>query len=119
MLDYTTKASLEAMTATTHYVVDVKALAKSTTPKWEKAKVADDISSGRAIPINFSQKQAAALVEVSASYVSILSCHGKHGRKLTLAESLMQATPGEKLTAAKAVGVDTVWEQMVLPLLPA
>jgi hypothetical protein len=43
--------------------------------------------------------------------------NGHNRAKPSLAEQLLQATPVERVAAAKALGVDAVWDTMVLPLV--
>jgi hypothetical protein len=43
--------------------------------------------------------------------------NGKHKNGETLAEHLVNATPAERVEAARVLGVDQVWDQMVLPII--
>jgi hypothetical protein len=82
-----------------------------------RVKLAATCSVGIAI-YHPTDKQRAALFRVSAFRLN----RARNGNKKrngngSLAEHLINATPAERIEAAKALGVDQVWDQMVLPII--
>lgn len=109
-------------TATAIAAVNVKSLARSSVPKYVKAQIAASIASGDAKPDNFSKKQAAHLCGVSPSYVTIMGRRRQrkigngHRRHPSLTDLLVMATPSERAEAARAIGREAVWADMIEPL---
>jgi hypothetical protein len=95
-------------------VVSGQYLAKNHLYKRDRAKLAADIIARKVVMADFTVKQIAALVRVSVPYIA----EARNGHKRpSLAEHLVSSTPAERLEAAKALGVDVVWDSMVLPLV--
>jgi hypothetical protein len=65
-----------------------------------------------------------SLATLATAYRAPLSAirrqlNGNGKSKPNLAEALRTATPAERIEAARALGVDAVWDTMVLPLVSA
>ena len=94
---------------------------------YQRANLAADCVSGVA-PLQPSIEQARFLFDVPRS---LLSKHlharngtGSHSKRKpmpataeSLAEQILRVTPAERLEAARALGVDAVWDQMVSTLV--
>jgi hypothetical protein len=82
--------------------VNVKKLARGGASKAERARIAAGISDGLIVPSNFSARQAAALVGVSPSYVSLHRKRQNNGCDPNLhhhaAPSVMPPQPAGALT---------------------
>jgi hypothetical protein len=103
----------------------------------ERAFAGADFVRGRIVLHHPTIKQAADLFRVSPSYIeaalkadiykrlSVLQgCEPLippkpklKNKPETLAERLVRATPAERVMAAREIGVATVWDEMVTPLL--
>jgi hypothetical protein len=90
-------------------------LSKNRRSRWARARLAADILAGKVQLSRLTAKQVAALCRVNVARVH----RARNGRKPkpSLAEHLASSTPAERLEAAKALGVDRVWDQMVLSLV--
>ena len=93
-------------------------LAKARRARPQRIRLAESLAAGRYELHKPTLKQAAALtrVPVAALY------RARQARKPRLAapslgELLRNATPSEKVAAARTLGVDRVWDEMVLPLV--
>ena len=69
-------------------------------------------------------KQAAMLAAVPVVEVTRVRRNGKPKRSApriteTLAEHIMRSSPAERIEAARAVGVDVVWDSMISPVIAA
>ena len=102
-------------TATAVRRVNGQWLSKNKRPGWVRARLAVDILAGKVELSRLTAKQVAGLCRVSVACVH--QARNGRKRKPSLAEHLVSSTAAERLEAAKALGVDHVWDQMVLPLV--
>jgi hypothetical protein len=98
---------------------DGQFLAKNKWSQNQRARLVIDYLDGKADFVNLCTKQLAALCRVRLSLVQQMR-NGNGKRKNgngSLAEHLVNATPAERVEAARVLGVDQVWDQMVLPII--
>jgi hypothetical protein len=111
-------------------------LAHSRRSKGQRAAAAAALILGEAVLVQPTILQAAAICEVSVTYaklalkvaaarraelaagtVEIVELLPKRKSPSSLTEHLIASTADEKVEAAKALGVDLIWDQMILPLI--
>jgi hypothetical protein len=94
-------------------------LSKNRLSKAARARIAADIVSGKADVHDLCIKQVARLCRVPLSALNIARNGSRPQRTETLAQHLARSTPDERAEAARVIGVDKVWDQMVAPLITA
>jgi hypothetical protein len=92
------------------YTVTGKHLAHCKSER-DRIAIAHGLVNGRIAFAAPTVTQAARLARVSPTRLY----NGR--RKKTLADHLTAATPDERTEAARVLGVDDIWQQMVLPLV--
>jgi hypothetical protein len=89
----------------------------------QRARLAADLSTGAAVIVPVTVKQAAMLVRVPVLDVSQARRNGKHGNgrsnghEETLAEHIARSSPTERLAAARIIGVGELWDSMISPVV--
>jgi hypothetical protein len=108
--------------------LDGQFLAKNRWSQDARARLVINYLDGKVDFVNLCIKQLAALCRVRLSHVQRMRNgngkrkNGNRNRKNdnnygSLAEHLMNSTPVELIEAAKVLGVDQVWDRMVLPII--
>jgi hypothetical protein len=98
-------------------------LAKARRSRQQSINLAESLHAGRYEVCKPTLKQAAALARVPVA--EIYRARQKRKPQPTpptppsLADLLRSASPAERIQAARALGVDRVWDEMVLPLVGA
>jgi hypothetical protein len=97
-------------------------LAKAHLTKRQRAKLAADLTTGTAVINPLTVKQAAAVARVPVFNVSRARRNGKRGNGRnghgeSLAEHFARCTEAERAEAARAIGIDVVWDRMISPVL--
>jgi hypothetical protein len=93
-------------------------VAKARRTRSQRLRLVEYLVNGRVALIKPTIKQAAALARVSVAEVYRDRRSSKpKPTPPSLADRLRTATPAERLEAARAIGVDQVWDSMVLPLV--
>jgi hypothetical protein len=95
--------------------------------KWSprrRARLAAQLAAGEVTLIRPCMKQAALLCRVPLALVQKVRNgkrrNGNGGHHVqTLAEHLANATPEERLDAARAYGIEHIWDEMISPLVAA
>jgi hypothetical protein len=95
-------------------------LAKKRRTKPQRIFLAEALAAGKAVLFKPTMEQSAALLKIRVHEIY----RARQARKpkpqpLTLAEHLAQSSPTERAEAARALGVDKVWDSMVAPLVGA
>jgi hypothetical protein len=95
---------------------------------YQRANLAAHCVSGVA-PLQPSIEQARFLFDVPWSLLSkhlrARNGNGSNGKRKprptseSLAEHILRVTPAERLAAARIIGVDTVWDEMIAPVIAA
>jgi hypothetical protein len=96
---------------------------------YQRANLAADCVSG-VTPLQPSIEQARLLFDVPRSLLSkhlhARNGNGSNGKRKpkpttpeSLAEHFLRVTPAERLEAARIIGVDAVWDEMIAPLIAA
>ena len=81
----------------------------------DRARLAAGIIGGQVTIRNLTVRQTARLCGVSEPYVA--AARRPPPAPESLAEHFARATPAEWLEAARTVGVTTVWDRMIAPLV--
>jgi len=103
----------------------VSRLARARLNRKQRAELAAALADGALeISVSPTAKQAAMLVAVPVVEVTRVRRNGKPKRSApriteTLAEHIMRSSPAERIEAARAVGVDVVWDSMISPVIAA
>jgi hypothetical protein len=86
-------------------------------PTRDRARMAADVYDAGQPIARPTLAQAAFAYRVPLA--AVLRARNGHNKKTqpTLAEHLANATPAERVEAARAIGVDRVWDEMILPLV--
>jgi hypothetical protein len=98
-------------------------LAKARLTRRQRAKLAAALSNGTAVLAPLTVKQSAVLARVPVLDVTKARRNdkphgnGRNGHKETLAERIARSSPAERLEAARALGIERVWDQMISPVL--
>jgi hypothetical protein len=93
-------------------------LAKGRRTKAQRIYLAEHLATGKVELSKPTLKQAVALARVSLADVYRARLARKPKPKSpSLAEHLAQSSPAERIEAARALGVDRIWDEMVLPLV--
>jgi hypothetical protein len=93
-------------------------IAKGRRTRQQRIFLAEHLHSGIAELSKPTLKQAAILARVPVAAIYRARSVRK-GRPPSLADQLRNASPAERAEAARALGVDRVWDEMVLPLVGA
>src|SRR5262245_8714773 len=93
-------------------------LAKAHLTRRQRAKLAAALSNGTAEVFPLTVKQAAAVAGVPVLDVTKhrrngKSSNGRNGHTETLAERIARSSPTERLEAARALGIEKVWETTI------
>jgi hypothetical protein len=118
-----TNGSPSATTTATPHIVTGQYLAKAHLSRRQRAKLAADLSTGVAMISPLTVKQAAAIAGVPVLDVTkARRRNGKPNGRLnghgeTLAEHLARSSPVERLEAARILGIEAVWDQMISPIV--
>ena len=93
-------------------------LAKGRRSRQQRRYLAEHLAAGKVELTKPTLKQAAALARVSVAEIY----RARHARKPkptppSLADQLRTASPAELCEAAKAIGIDVVWDTMIAPLV--
>jgi hypothetical protein len=99
-------------------------LAKAHLTYRQLVKLAAALSTGAAVLTPMTIGQSAALVGVPVADVSRARRrngkplgNGRNGHAETLAEHISRSTAAERLEAARVLGIENVWDQMISPVL--
>jgi hypothetical protein len=99
-------------------------LARARLTRRQRAEIAVDLVNGSAEVSPPTAKQAAMLVAVPVVEVARLRRNGKpkrngssNGPTESLAEHIARSPLAERIEAARAVGVDVVWDSMISPII--
>jgi hypothetical protein len=92
--------------------------AKARRTKSQRIRLAESLVAGTTVLVRPTVKQAAALARIPIAEIY----RGRQARKPkpkppSLAEHLVKSTLTERIEAARALGVDVVWDTMVLPIV--
>jgi hypothetical protein len=96
-------------------------LAKGRRTKRQRIALAESFIAGTTVLVRPTVKQSAALARIPVAEVY----RSRQARKPkptppappSLAEHFAKSSPAERAEAARAIGVDRVWDEMVLPLV--
>jgi hypothetical protein len=98
-------------------------LARARLTRRERAQLAAGLSTGAVAAYPLTAVQAASIMKIPLLDVVEARREGKprnkrsNGHTETLAEHLTRCTPAERLEAARIVGVATVWDSMICPVI--
>jgi hypothetical protein len=98
-------------------------VAKAHMGRWQRARLAADLTHGTAAVFPLTVKQAAAVARVPVFDVTAARRNGKrsngngHHDAESLAAHLGRATPDELVAAARMLGINRVWDEMISPIL--
>jgi hypothetical protein len=106
--------------ASLHPTITGRSLAKIQWSKARRARFAGLLVAGEIDLERLTLKQAAALCGVPVSSIPRRNGNG-HTRKPvpTLADRIEAASPEERVAAAKAFGIERVWDEMLSPIVSA
>jgi hypothetical protein len=112
----TLRAAAKAVGSNTHYLTAAIILLRS-----ENTSLLNRVLSGK-MPLLAAAVQMKQLAKLVTAYRSSSAADLKGFRDLTgatnnLADHLVHSAPSERAAAARSLGPDVVWEQMVLPLI--
>jgi hypothetical protein len=112
MADYTT-----THTASTPSVRHIRGRSLAKLPRYRRLQAALALIDGKAVLDHCIRQAAAACRVPEISLRRELAARKPKPKPPTLAEHLVNSTTEEKVEAARVVGVDFVWDQMILPLI--
>jgi hypothetical protein len=90
-------------------------LSKGRRTKAQRISLAEAIHAGKVEVTRPTMKQSAALSRVSIA--DVYRARKPKPKPLSLAEHLANSSPAERIEAARALGVDVVWDTMILPIV--
>jgi hypothetical protein len=98
--------------------VSLHSVSRSNKTKAERAVIAAAILDNGLAICGLTTAQLAILFGTTASAINKRRARRRNGRtQPTLADRFLRASPAERLEAARAIGIDTVWDSMIAPAL--
>ena len=98
----------------------VRLLSRSDKTKEERAAIGARILDERLAICDLTVHQVAMLCGTNPSAINKRRIHPRAAhRRPGLAEHLQRATPAERLEAARAIGIDVIWDEMISPAIGA
>jgi len=98
--------------------VSLRSLSRSDKTKAERAAIAAGILDNRLAICGLTTAQLAILFGTTPSAINRRrACRGGGRTRPTLTDRLVRASPAERLEAARAIGIDVVWDSMIAPAL--
>jgi len=100
-------------------------LARARLSRKQRAQIAADLVDGTAVISPFTAKQAATLANVPPVEVTKVRRANGNGKRSSpkstesLAEHIRRSSLAERIEAARAVGVDAIWDSMISPVITA